>query len=379
MRAIATGVLLFFAGGMHAQNAASGLPEALGSVAGHVILGDTQRPAAFAAVYLIPTHLDATDAGLSQAQIQTALDGSFRASSVPVGDYYVVGKLAGYIIPLTAIPHLARSDKGRDAAAAQLLVRLPTVHVSENRNTDVTITLQRGAVFTGRVMLEDGTPLIGQSVKLLNSGGDGFQQSASAGLGMMFWGLRNVVTDDEGRFRFAGIAEGKYTVEVDLQPEMNLQAGKSRDGRRTYTDSGQTMSVFAPNAFSFKDAKVFEVKSVNTPIQADIEVQLSKTHMVSGILVASGDGHKLHRGVVQLIEQPGGGVWRGVSVSSDGTFHFDFVPEGTYTLKANGDEGSNQDSTPMKGYTPASTTVIVSSHDVVMEPVTLAPAKTAAP
>src|SRR5215469_4051488 len=91
-----------------------------GTVTGHVICGDTQRPARFAGVTLFGVPKDVApapklDSNSDQAQVvaflkttmgtvnlvqaQTNMDGVFTVNNVAPGDYYVFASVAGYLQP----------------------------------------------------------------------------------------------------------------------------------------------------------------------------------------------------------------------------------------------------------------------------------------
>ena len=82
-------------------------PEDLGTVTGHIICADTQRPARFALVSLIPTQITTdTPETLSSfnrdsvGPVHTDLNGAYAITSAPPGQYYLRVDLGGYATPL---------------------------------------------------------------------------------------------------------------------------------------------------------------------------------------------------------------------------------------------------------------------------------------
>ncbi len=66
----------------------------------------------------------------------------------------------------------------------------------------------------------------------------------------------------------------------------------------------------------------------------DITIPLSKLHSISGVVTAASDGHPIKAGNIhhRRPSRQGNGRQRG-ELDSDGAFHIDGVPEGSYTLR----------------------------------------------
>lgn len=122
-----------------------------GTVTGHVVCGDTQRPARFAGVRLfgVPKEIVAAPkldgnadakqvAALMKAALgsmnlvstETGLDGGFTANNVAPGDYYVFASVAGYVQPMNIVQ--AAFDAGADLS--KLIPGVPVVHVVAERS-----------------------------------------------------------------------------------------------------------------------------------------------------------------------------------------------------------------------------------------------------
>jgi hypothetical protein len=65
---------------------------------------------------------------------------------------------------------------------------------------------------------------------------------------------------------------------------------------------------------------------------ADITIPLSKFHSISGVVTAAGDGHPINSGHLSIEDPRDKEAVVDAELGSDGTFHLEGVPEGTYTL-----------------------------------------------
>jgi hypothetical protein len=142
--------VVFFCPAASAQDQVASQPasSAYAIVSGHVTCGDTDKPARFAAVQLIPEKQQQTqnsdwgnvkdsnamakllEKSMAQAQkgtglsAVTSIDGRFEMPKVPAGTYYIVADLSGYLSPLSTLStgermglaarmHLKRSKHGQ--------------------------------------------------------------------------------------------------------------------------------------------------------------------------------------------------------------------------------------------------------------------------
>src|SRR4051812_44799345 len=150
----------------HAQQGPDSTPT--GTVAGTITCGDTQRPARFAGVTLIPVPDEKPVAkAMSQKEKeadpvaamkmvrdkmesatmlneQTGLDGTYSIGNVPPGDYYLSASTPGYVSPVAA----AQAAAPAGATGHKLFVGVPLLHVEANRMTRGDVTLDRGAALS---------------------------------------------------------------------------------------------------------------------------------------------------------------------------------------------------------------------------------------
>jgi hypothetical protein len=84
-----------------------------------------------------------------------------------------------------------------------------------------------------------------------------------------------------------------------------------------------------------RDAKPVNVGAGDDHRGVDLVVPMSKLHSISGRVTAKLDGHVVNTGSVTMHDDSEPSVLKSqvAAVQPDGTFRFDYVPSGHYTLK----------------------------------------------
>jgi len=133
--------------------------------------------------------------GVVRRQVVTDDDGRFWFGNLPAGRYTIRFNKVAYAGTLYG----ARFARGEGT---------PIVLVDGQRITDLTQTMVRSNVVTGRVVDEGGSPIVGASVtvyeRLMVAGKPTFRQSGAGG----------ATTDDRGVYRFYGFEPGNFLVGV---------------------------------------------------------------------------------------------------------------------------------------------------------------------
>jgi hypothetical protein len=354
----------------------------MGTVSGHVMCSDTQKPARGAQVSLVGLAPVMTKDGnsLRIAQTKTSLDGSFVVPGLAAGDYYAVVTMAGYVLPLAA-------DEGWKPPAKpdvnKVLANVPVVHVVAERTTSVDLTMKHGGVIAGRVAFDDGSPAAGMDITVQPTKG---QNALNEYLGELDEirgeDTRILHTDDAGRYRMAGLPAGKYRVYAALE----TQHGATHTvGERTpesfFDEDGQArqnLFVYAPGVFKVADAKVVELNGDEVEDGVDVALRLDGLHTVRGRVLALSDRHSLSRATLFLKDDAG--FDSKTEAEPDGSFHFDYIPEGTYKLfiwgrdiTPGGPRGMEEENAHV--YERVNTTVIVTVQDMVLDDFLLAEPK----
>jgi hypothetical protein len=354
-----------------------------GSVSGHVIAQDTQRPVRFATV-MLQSVASVTGGGDEErrggggagSNTRTDAEGNFTSGSVDPGDYYVTAIAPGYISERALLQ--AAVSAGGDPAA--LLAQLPVVHVTAGETSPVTVTIERGGAISGKVTWEDGSPAAGVSLNAVSPGaasGAGFagvaqlpgvlQQFQSAGGGGNF-----AMTDDRGVFRITGLAGGDYLLRSQIQ--VPPQFGST--GRVTLY--APPIRVYSPGVFRRADAKPVTVKVGEERSDVRMTIDLHDLRTVTGHASSAIAGQAVASGRVSLVDANESDLLLGGSIASNGDFTVRYVPAGSYTLKISGastqattNRGRNSDANV--SYQPFSKALVVGDADVSGVGVTLTP------
>ena len=306
-----------------------------GSVTGTVIGQDTSQPARFAEVMLqrvTPTSTDASGrtggvfAGFGGgSQARTEVDGTFEITGVAPGDYYVTASAPGYIPER----EILQTAVAAGADPADLLARIPVVHVTADSVSSINVTLQRGGVLSGRVNWEDGSPATGVTVMatltpqppaLPNS----LQVIRSPGPG-----ATTAITDDRGNFRIAGMAAGDYLLEAVLQS----RGGFGGFGRGQVVS---TIRVYAPGTFHKASAKPITLHNGEERDDVRLVIDLRGLHTVSGHATSASSTQTVASGRVVLSDPTDTSLQLMGSIQPDGSFSVRYVPPGSYTLQIGG-------------------------------------------
>jgi hypothetical protein len=279
-----------------------------GSVTGHVYCADTQKPARFANIRLQPVEGQEGQFGGRGGFATTGSDGSFRITGVSPGEYYADVMMPGYIQPmrgmLSSFESLAPNDRDRITA------QLTRVSVAANQSANVQVMIYHGATIGGTVSFDDGAPAAGVTIQAYllpsNTGtglAGGTQQQSFAGFAR---------TDDRGKFRVTGLGDGAYIV---------------------FAAPRSIFPIYYGNTIDRSHAIKVDVHAGDEVTGADIQVPAAGMHSVSGVVVSQQDGHALSRASVQLRLGSGDAGTISATTGTDGTFTFNAVPDGKFTVQ----------------------------------------------
>jgi protocatechuate 3,4-dioxygenase beta subunit len=328
---------------------------ATGLVTGRVIDGETGAPIPAATVSLMFPGAPPTS---RPSRVLTDNAGRFFFDRMPAGSSSITATKPGWIP--------GELGQGRPRGAA---VRL---EMSDNaRRSDVTIRLWRYGVISGRVLDEQGDPLVGVDVRV-------FERTFVAGHPR--WGYTTrALTDDRGMYRVATLQPGDYVVVVPaaVTAEPSTLRAAQQDQSvylRTMTGLGAapmsvgtdaTMPVagadrlitsifsivrppsaendwltyqttLAPSATSPAQSTVVRVRSAAEHSNVDITMRPVRSYQVSGT-VTDLDGkpaafHAVHLLPADSADNPLFDVSTAVS-DAGGAFTFHGVPPGEYVAR----------------------------------------------
>ncbi len=321
-----------------AQQESSDKPLGANTVSGHVYCGDTNAPARMATVVLEPAKIvesispgEEQHAVFSGEAVETLLDGSFVMQHVAPGTYYVIASQPGYVFPLAPLyVHGNTTSSSEDVSPMNILKSVPRISVEANLPVTVNVTIDRGAVVSGTVLYDDGSPASGIRLSMLiYRKGQWISPPSNPIVRTSFYGQ----SDDEGHYRISGLPGGDYMLEATLHISKTIYRVDDHGGTSVSMNDVYSLSTYSGGGTRRKDGTPFSVKTGEERSGQDIEIPLTKLHIVRGFIVSAHDGHSLNRGTLSLLSSDDKSVIGQTSLSKDdGAFTFSFVPEGDYIL-----------------------------------------------
>ncbi len=319
---------------------AQGAGAANGSVQGHVTYADTQQPARLAHVVLQPI-VDLHSAVVNKKDgeyrpegifhLQTVgLDGSFAIPAVLPGLYYVIAEQDGYISPLTLFTR-EQLNHPDDATLRRVGQYMTSVSVIAGHTTQAEVRLFRGATVAGKVSFEDGSPAVGVGMNLLQRDAKGQWKTVRTS---HLASHNSEHTDEQGAYRFPGLPGGEYLVRASVELNNVILDHIFASGGGTSFGDGYHLQIFPGDAFRPRDAKPVKVEEGEVAAAVDVDVPLSKLYSLSGTVLRPGSAEPVNAATVSLAFADTDDELNATEVKSDdGTFRFDFVPGGVYTLR----------------------------------------------
>jgi hypothetical protein len=270
---------------------------------------------------------------------QTNLDGSYTITHVTPGTYYVTVRKDGYINPVSMFTE-EQLDEPTDQVRNLIEQALPKVNVEQDSTAHADVQLQRGAAVRGTISFDDETPASGIHITLLHKDENGQWViiSGAGGGGPVWFGGPSYTTDDRGAFRIASLLPDTYLLRADLGLE-NEKTYKVTDASGRPISSGNmrnimfSLSFYGDGTTHIDEAVPFTLKGDEERASTDMTIPISKLRRLTG-RVSGPNGHIVNAAIVELIYGPDKKTLARSSVDrEDSLFHFEFVPEGDYTLR----------------------------------------------
>ena len=308
------------------------------TVSGRVVCADTNAPARLAKVTLNKLEdLDTKRVTENEAArgATTDMEGAFSIPEVAAGRYLVLVELAGYVSGISGLDTEAREHL--KSAALTPPEGSTVIDVANGLPVTVEVTLERGASVSGSIRYDDGSPAIGILVGLERKNSKGAWEPALQFTLQTFSFFSKThdgseASDSAGRFHIDGMPAGEYILHAHLAPEtITLPvAGSGTFG--VYDHPGAELDLYSGGVFWKKEAKTIQL-GPGEEVETDMDVPLSKLSVISGTVVATGDGHSVNLGTVTLSPQDDPEETRSTEIGEDGRFRFLYVPAGDYVLR----------------------------------------------
>jgi hypothetical protein len=235
--------------------------------------------------------------------------------------------MAGYEDDLT----LARTTLDRYTPDQQksMLAAFPQVSIKAGASMHQDLILRRAGAISGSVLVDVGGT-ISQSQVTAALVVDPASERPAGPLSFS----RSAVTDDGGVYRIAGLPPGNYRVSVRVVENF---FGTSLGGPQKVTVVPQRtgladLTVFVPEGLTLSDAKQVKLADGDELTAVDITVPTRLLHSVAGTVTRGGEPVAA---ISLSLETEGNRVTVSDALSmADGSFRFDLLPDGNYTLVA---------------------------------------------
>jgi len=250
------------------------------AVSGIVLEAGTNTPVAGAQVTLMRFELRPQPGRPPEPLVATTdQNGRYRFDALEPGRYRVGVQKAGFAPPLP--PGIS------DA----------TLKAGE-RKTDLNVTLQRGAAIAGRVLDENGEPIVSANVMAWRRPPGPNGAVAAARLGLIPAGGNSAQTNDLGEFRLFGLAPGDVYVLATSAPEF---------GRSAAPRPSVQLATYFPGSADVAGAMPITLAAGQTSGDITIRMVSAPAFQISGVVTDEGGGPVENALVRLLLERTPGG------------------------------------------------------------------------
>ena len=304
--------------------------DASGSVVGNVICADGNVPARGAVVTIVPLDrlLEGQRGGF--ATTRTDFNGAYEFLTVKPGTYAVNAVSNGYSDDLKFVLLVLANFSFEDRQ--KILAGLPQVTVKPGVSLHKDLILRRAAAISGRVSVDLGG-IPGQvMVTATRVSGEDSGVGIMAQLQKSNPFTQSAPIDDRGAYRIAGLPSGKYRISIRVTEAYLRAISKGGEVRLEAERPGTAeLTVYAPEFLNAADARIIEVTDADEISDADITVPARLLHSIGGIVT---DGGFPRSGMLIEVQRQGNPAQgSNATTLEDGSYRFDLLQSGTYTVR----------------------------------------------
>lgn len=236
--------------------------------------------------------------------------GVFAFEGIPPGTYTLTGERVGFVT-------LKYGATSTQSAGTPLTFR------AGETVKDLVLRMIPQGVILGKVTNQAGEPISGQVMASQSVYIRGKRQLQPVGFGPI---------DDQGNFRIAGLAPGRYYVSVaGLRMVLVGPGAAIQPSAATEAD----LPTYYPGETDPTRAGALEVTPGGELRGIDFQLRRARSYSVRGTVTAP-SGVKVTDQGLSITSKEGNGFGMGARVGADGTFQFHGLPNGAYLIRSSG-------------------------------------------
>jgi hypothetical protein len=146
------------------------------------------------------------------------------------------------------------------------------------------------------------------------------------------------VTNDRGQFRLSALPPDTYLLQANLglgsEKTSVISDGSGHSNQMTMRSFSFSLSFYGDGTPQLDEAAPFTLKGDDERTGTNMVLPISKLRRLTGRVAAGQTGHFVNAASVELVAGPDKKAIAHANIDrEDGLFHFEFVPEGDYTLR----------------------------------------------
>jgi protocatechuate 3,4-dioxygenase beta subunit len=249
--------------------------------------------------------------------VSTDNEGNFTIDDVAAGRYTLMAERTGFVTQ-------------RYGARSATAPGAPLTLKEGDRLTGLTINLTPQAVLAGRVTDQDGDPLQGIQVRASRQVYQGGRRQLRT--------EGSAITDDQGNYRIANLAPGRYYLLADtrVQGGPGIQAGAAAPGALTEKRQTANVLTYFPNALDWRGASPIELGPGDQRLGVNFQMRRERVYSIRGVAVDLTTNQPAANAVILVLppdaEVGPGALANQTRTGPDGKFEIHNLPSGVHRL-----------------------------------------------